>query len=207
MLHLLAVCLWQQKTAKAPVDATTIASESPSLSTVDPIPSSSTPFKAVYVTCSSPFAEVETFVDSCAISYNLDLVRTTPGGLPMKEALQQYKTIDPKIKNILVGTRRDDPHGASLQFRTPTDEDWPAFIRVHPIINWTYELIWEYLREFDVPYCELYNQGYTSLGSTFNTFPNPALKSDNGHYKPAYELKDGREERYGRIILPRIPVQ
>jgi FAD synthetase len=39
---------------------------------------------------------------------------------------------------------------------------------------------------------------YTSLGSTFNTFPNPALREDNGQYRPAYELEDGRKERYGR---------
>lgn len=41
---------------------------------------------------------------------------------------------------------------------------------------------------------------YTSLGSTFNTFPNPALREDSGKYRPAYELKDGREERYGRVL-------
>lgn len=49
-----------------------------------------------------------------------------------------------------------------------------------------------------VPYCTLYDQGYTSLGSTFNTFPNPLLKRQDGSYREASELTDGSSERAGR---------
>ncbi len=41
--------------------------------------------------------------------------------------------------------------------------------------------------------------GYTSLGGTTDTHPNPALKADNeGHFKPAYELVEDKAERLGR---------
>ena len=53
---------------------------------------------------------------------------------------------------------------------------------------------------------------YTSLGSTFNTLPNPALRhpkngqetgaEDAVSYLPAYKLEDGGLERAGRIKLP-----
>ncbi|KAG8835831.1 3'-phosphoadenosine 5'-phosphosulfate sulfotransferase [Serendipita sp. 399] len=197
LLHLLAVVLWWRRSRSLPeqVDCTQgqWLGESPSG------PSSpQSRFKSLYVTCSSPFPEVEAFVDHCADSYSLDLFRSHPGGLPMKEALKQYKESRPEVKCILVGTRRGDPHGDKLDFRTPTDADWPAYQRVHPILNWSYNQIWEYLRRFEVPYCDLYNQGYTSLGSTFNTFPNPALRNGDNHYRPAYELEDGSKERCGR---------
>ena len=65
--------------------------------------------------------------------------------------------------------------------------------------------MWEYLRLLDVPYCALYDQGYTSLGSTTDTVPNPLLKNEDhtsngikGFYHPAYTLTDDTMERAGR---------
>jgi len=94
----------------------------------------------------------------------------------MRQALQIYKDRFPNISAILVGTRRTDPDGAALTHRTMTDPGWPSFERVHPIINWDYNHIWTFLRKLSVGYCELYDEEYTSLGSTYNTFPNPALR-------------------------------
>ena len=163
------------------------------------------------------------------------------GGEGMLQALQTYKDRFPHITAILIGTRRTDPHGgelisvlarklvmltvwtAKLSHRNMTDPGWPCFERVNPIINWAYTDVWTFLRRFEVPYCSLYDEGYTSLGSTFNTFPNPALlapevaaaseppstapngavngresKSKPVRYLPAYELRDGNLERSGR---------
>jgi len=97
------------------------------------------------------------------------------GAEGMREALENYKNKFPHINAILIGTRRTDPHGATLSHRNMTDNGWPRFERINPIINWSYSEVWSFLRQLDVPYCTLYDQGYTSLGSTFNTFPNPAL--------------------------------
>lgn len=101
------------------------------------------------------------------------------GGEGMRRALELYKLRFPDIQAILVGTRRTDPHGTTLSYRNVTDPGWPAFERVNPIINWAYSDVWTFLRKLNVPYCTLYNEGYTSLGSTYNTFPNPALLITN----------------------------
>ncbi|KAJ7721043.1 hypothetical protein B0H16DRAFT_1386504 [Mycena metata] len=100
------------------------------------------------------------------------------GAEGMKQALEIYKQTHPNIEAILIGTRRTDPHGATLSHRNMTDPGWPRFERINPIINWDYADVWTFLRKLDVPYCDLYDYGYTSLGSTYNTFPNPALLVD-----------------------------
>ncbi|KAF8556630.1 adenine nucleotide alpha hydrolases-like protein [Imleria badia] len=98
------------------------------------------------------------------------------GGEGMRRALQLYKDRYSQIEAILVGTRRTDPHGATLTYKNKTDAGWPSFERINPIINWSYSDVWTFLRRLNVPYCSLYDQGYTSLGSIYNTFPNPALR-------------------------------
>jgi FAD synthetase len=74
--------------------------------------------KSVYITCSSPFDAVEEFVSETRDLYNLALFRTSPAGIPMKEALSIYQQVDPDVKAILVGTRRDDPHGSACSTLT-----------------------------------------------------------------------------------------
>lgn len=35
---------------------------------------------------------------------------------------------------------------------------------VNPIIDWTDDEVWEFIHEYNVPYCKLYDQGYKRLG-------------------------------------------
>lgn len=35
---------------------------------------------------------------------------------------------------------------------------------VNPIIDWTDEDVWEFIHEYNIPYCKLYDEGYTRLG-------------------------------------------
>lgn len=63
----------------------------------------------------------------------------------------------------------------------------------------THEL--QFIRHLGIPYCCLYDRGFTSLGGTSDTRPNPALAIDAeaGKFQPAYELTRDDEERRGRV--------
>ncbi|TVY51437.1 putative FAD synthase [Lachnellula cervina] len=158
--------------------------------------------QSVYIISPHPFAEVDEFVDGSIDTYRLDLARYTQ---PMKEAFRVYLREHAGVKAILVGTRRTDPHGEVLTHFDATDHGWPAFMRVHPVIDWHYAEIWAFIRHLEIPYCVLYDRGYTSLGGTTDTHPNPALKAGNVQsetkeqsFRPAYELVEDKAERLGR---------
>ncbi|KJR88529.1 FAD synthetase [Sporothrix schenckii 1099-18] len=168
------------------------------------------PFQAIYIVPPDPFAEVDEFVDQSTADYHLDLARYP---LPMRAALDAYLADRPAVQAIFMGTRRTDPHGELLTHFTPTDAGWPQFMRIHPVIDWHYAEIWAFIRHFDIPFCQLYNRGFTSLGGTTDTRPNPVLakKAKSTHdaedhsgastpmsFRPAYELMDDDEERLGR---------
>ncbi|KAG9235840.1 hypothetical protein BJ875DRAFT_256374 [Amylocarpus encephaloides] len=160
--------------------------------------------QSVYIISSHPFPEVTSFVTSTTATYTLDLAHYAK---PMKAAFAQYLEEKPRVRAILVGTRRTDPHGGFLTHFDRTDHGWPGFMRVHPVIDWHYTDIWGFIRHLQIPYCTLYDQGYTSLGGTTDTHPNPALKASHATqadhteeqgFRPAYELVEDNEERLGR---------
>ncbi|KAG6005769.1 hypothetical protein E4U21_007720 [Claviceps maximensis] len=153
--------------------------------------------QAIYIAPPDPFPEVEEFVTGTTQEYHLDLARYT---LPMRHALEAYQADKPCVKAIFMGTRRTDPYCEFLTPFAPTDKDWPQFMRINPILDWHYVDIWTFIRCLNVPFCSLYQQGYSSLGGVTNTRPNPALAMDDQgtKFRPAYELVRDDEERLGR---------
>ncbi|XP_018008214.1 FAD synthase [Hyalella azteca] len=155
--------------------------------------------QAVYIKEQNSFPQITKFVDETINRYALNC--TILEG-PLKNALHQLQRQQPNIKAVIMGTRHSDPYSDSLSAFQRTDSDWPHFMRVHPILPWDYKTVWDFIRGLFLPYCTLYDRGYTSLGNASNTTQNPQLLTTDRlgapTYKPAYLLDDGNAERSGR---------
>jgi FAD synthetase len=49
-----------------------------------------------------------------------------------------------------MGSRRDDPYCENLGMASPSDvqKGYPPFTRINPIIFWSYEQVWNFIRAF-----------------------------------------------------------
>ncbi|CAG0919395.1 unnamed protein product [Notodromas monacha] len=149
------------------------------------------------------FPQVHKFIEETEVRYNLELL-TYRGSI--RGALAQLLVERPRVKAAFLGMRMGDPHAGESETATfaPTDPEWPPMMRVYPILHISYKELWDLIRSLYLPYCNLYDKGFTSLGRTDTTFPNPALQifqpdSNKLGYLPAHRLADPKKERDGRI--------
>ena len=162
---------------------------------------SGTQLKTVLIRSTDNFPEIDEFVRQSTIRYNLKLLEFD--GPCYKIALQNLKTSEDghQLDALFMGTRSSDID-YPLQSVQRTDPSWPDYLRVNPVLNWSYANIWSFLLDLRVPYCSLYDMGYTSLGSRNNTVLNPRLmyttETGETQYLPAYKLDDPSAERSGR---------
>jgi FAD synthetase len=172
--------------------------------------------RVVYFDHKDEFPEVLSFLRESVDHYDLDMLAFEMGvkfsdGLKIlvdENVLPGCNT--PFPMGFVLGTRSSDPNANGQDRFSPSPHWMPPFMRVNPVLEWTYGLIWNFLRLFQLPYCQLYDQGYTSLGTTKDTLPCPALAVNTGiaggatfsdlpKFWPAYMLRDYSMERAGRI--------
>ncbi|KAL9268245.1 FAD synthase-like protein [Drosera capensis] len=138
------------------------------------------PFRTIYFESPSAFPEINSFTYELARTYNLqlDIIRQD-----FKSGLDGLLKANP-VRAIFLGVRIGDPTAVGQEQFTPSSPGWPPFMRVNPILDWSYR--------------------YTSIGSIYDTVPNSLLCVTNtsagkDEYRPAYLLSDGRLERAGRV--------
>ncbi|CAM0880768.1 unnamed protein product [Alopecurus aequalis] len=134
------------------------------------------PLRTIYFETPCAFPEINSFTYETVSTY----------GLPSETIRSDFKSglegllKEKPTKAIFIGTRIGDPNAVGQEQFSPSSPGWPPFMRVNPILDWSYR--------------------YTSIGSIYDTVPNALLcDSSNGKsFRPAYMLSDGRLERAGR---------
>jgi len=149
----------------------------------------------LYITPDTGRPEVQRFIAESKTLYGarLDTVKA-----PFKEALRL--SVERGLKAFIMGNRSCDPKGHTLEHFKGTDSDWSPAMRVFPILHWDYSQVWRFLRELYIPYCTLYDQGFSSLGERSAPNPKLAFVDERGvtRFRAAHLLADGAAERMGR---------
>lgn len=83
--------------------------------------------------------------------------------LPLRQALRGYRA-------WIAGLRRDQ---SAQRANTPVIEwdDRNHLIKLCPFANWSSARVWAWLREHELPFNALHNQGYPTIGCTHCTHP------------------------------------
>ncbi len=134
------------------------------------------PFKVFNIDTSVKFDEIYDFRDRLAREWQLDVVilrHADPGSVIRSSRdpgeccyLLKTKVLEDGIKKhgiraLLTGIRWDEqPARADERYFSEREDH----VRVNPILHFLERDIWEYIRLNNIPYCELYNKGYRSLG-------------------------------------------
>lgn len=64
----------------------------------------------------------------------------------------------------VTGLRREQWRSRQNVAKVELDRDHGAIVKVNPLADWTLDRVWEYVRANEVPYHELFDHGYTSIG-------------------------------------------
>lgn len=58
---------------------------------------------------------------------------------------------------------------------------------INPIIDWTTEEVWEFIKEYNVPYCSLYDEGFKRLGCIGCPMANKTMREYEFERWPKYK--------------------
>lgn len=145
------------------------------------------PFRALFNDSTIEFKEVYEFIKKIEKEWNVDLIwlKHLPEDLQSynstKDAEEKmeimriakinainYAITEYDIKAFMSGIRWDEHEARSKETAVSKRR---THTRIHPILQFTLDDIWEYIREYKVPYVDLYDKGYKSLGEA--PFTNP----------------------------------
>jgi phosphoadenosine phosphosulfate reductase len=84
--------------------------------------------------------------------------------IPLNKALKEYDA-------WITGLRRSQGETRHKTGKVEIDSAHGNIIKINPLADWSYDQVWDYIHTNDIPYNELYDQGYTSIGCAPCTRP------------------------------------
>jgi phosphoadenosine phosphosulfate reductase len=82
----------------------------------------------------------------------------------------------------MTGLRRQQAATRVDVRKVELDKDHDNIVKINPLVDWSYDDVWDYIRKNNVPYNRLHKQGYPSIGCA------PCTRA----VKPGEDLRAGR---------------
>ena len=82
----------------------------------------------------------------------------------------------------ITGLRNDQTQNRMSAKKIEIDDQHNGIIKINPIIDWSWELTWDYIKTNNIPYNKLHDKGYPSIGC------EPCTRA----IKPGEPLRAGR---------------
>lgn len=98
----------------------------------------------VYFEDPKEFPEVEEHVLKAVEAYKFEMIRLDTG---VKAGLADLVGRNARTLAFVLGTRQGDPNCGKQGNFAPSSSYMPAFMRVNPVIEWTYGQIWQFIEK------------------------------------------------------------
>lgn len=100
-------------------------------------------------------------------------------------AVRKVEPLNRALKDLdawMTGLRREQAATRASVSKIELDRDHGNILKINPLVEWSYNDVWNYIRENNVPFNRLHSQGYPSIGCA------PCTRA----VKPGEDLRAGR---------------
>jgi thioredoxin-dependent adenylylsulfate APS reductase len=91
-------------------------------------------------------------------------------GVDLRLACCNVRKVEPLKRKLatldawVAGLRREQWASRKNIAKVELDREHGGIVKLNPLADWTLDQVWDYVRTNEVPYHELFDQGYTSIG-------------------------------------------
>ena len=81
--------------------------------------------------------------------------------------IRKIEPLNRALKNLdawMTGLRREQAATRTEVRKVETDHSHGGIAKINPLVDWSQKQVWDYIREYKVPYNALHDQGYPSIG-------------------------------------------
>ena len=118
------------------------------------------------------------------------LIRLTEKGFPTRRGrwcCEEYKEGSGDGRFVITGIRKYESYGRSKRLMVESCKKNNGKVFINPIIDWTDDEVWEYINDRNLPYCSLYDDGFTRIGCLMCPLASKSSRLMEMRKYPGYE--------------------